>query len=314
MTLSFPDFNPAKTLYKVNCNLQPLPPGYPISAKVIADSLSWYGKRLVTLQLVFPRYILAELNTHRAFSRNTSSSRAIPTNKLITNSEELFVEPCRYGKNKKGMQADSINLSGDDLEEARAIWKHMAEICRQGSARLAELGLHKQWASRPIEWFSTVKVILTATEFDNFFFLRDHVDAQDEIAHLAQAMKIALNESTPKQLSLHDWHLPFINEKELQELGIIDALKVSSARCARTSFKTFHGITSTLEEDKELYTKLVHGGISDENPFHASPTEHQATSEVVKGESDWPAWRSNFVGWIQHRKVIENNAHSKLGL
>lgn len=297
------DFKPNIKKWDIKTNMPPLPEGYPISAKIVLDSISEDGVRITTLELVFPRYVLAEFNTHRALSRNASSSRAIPTKKLIANTLENFVEPVRYGVNKPGMQAAKENLEGSALEEAKGIWLSMAKIVAQGCTRLAELGLHKQWASRPLEWFSTIKVVMTSTEFDNFFLLRDHFEAQDEICYLAQAIKVAMNESIPQLVLQGEWHLPYVSKEELEEIGIENALKVSASRCARTSYKTVHGVTSTLEEDIIMFGRLVHDVDDPENPFHASPTEHQATPSLTSSD-EFKAW-GNFTKWEQHRKWIE---------
>ena len=48
-------------------------------AEVLIDSVNPAGQRLTTFVLRFPRFVLSEFNTHRMFSRNASSSRAIPT-------------------------------------------------------------------------------------------------------------------------------------------------------------------------------------------------------------------------------------------
>jgi hypothetical protein len=294
------DFKRTVKKYQLKTEMPPLPEGYPISAKIILDSVSNLGTRITTFELVFPRYILAEFNTHRVFSRNASSSRAIPTKKLIENSIENMVFPVRFGINQPGMQAKKENLTGDALDEARRLWMKMAEVNVEACLRLAELGLHKQWASRPLEWFSTIKVVMTTTEFDNFFILRDHKDAQDEICYSAQAMKVAMNESEPQPLNHHEWHIPYVTKEEVAGLGLENALMVSAARCARTSYKTVHGVTSTLEEDIALFKRLAHDLNDPENPFHASPTEHQATPSLMEKH----LW-GNFQEWIQYRKLIE---------
>lgn len=294
--------------YELKAQLQPMPEGFPISATIVADSISPDGVRISTLELVFPRIILAELNTHRAVSKNASSSRAIPTLKLVARALKEMVEPVRYGRNRAGMQAAKENLGGADLEEAKKIWRDMANYCAAGCSRLAELGLHKQWASRPVEWFSTIKVLVTATEFENLFNLRDHGDAQDEIAHLVQQVKMALNGSTPRLRLRGQWHLPYVTDEEFSKLGNKLALKVSSARAARTSYKTVHGVTSTIEEDLLLYERLYRKGPSDlDNPFHASPFEHQACPAPDVGEDMFErALLGNFQGWYQHRKFLEH--------
>lgn len=295
------DFNSKIKRYELVTKLPPLPSGYPISAKIVLDSISPSGKRLTTFELVFPRYMLPELSTHRVFSKNASSSRAIPTQKMVMDAWDNKVLPVRFGKNKKGMQADAENLNGEALEEAMHIWNKMAATVREGCLRLAELGLHKQWASRPAEWFSTIKIVLSGTEFENFFWLRDHFEAQEEICYLAQAMKIAMNNSDPTLRKPGEWHLPYVSEEELNQLGLWDALSVSSSRCARTSYKTHLGVTSSLQEDMDLFKRLVHEG---DEPFHASPTEHQATP-MFAGEFATNL-NGNLVGWNQHRKYIEH--------
>lgn len=307
MNPNLSNFNTSKKIYELSTDLPPLKEGYPISAKVIADSISPQGKRITTLELEFPRYILAEFNTHRALSRNASSSRAIPTAKASSAALENMVFPVRFGKNKKGMQADQENLTGLELEEARLLWENLAKMTASVCQRLSELGLHKQWASRPLEWFSTIRVVTTFTEIDNFFWLRDHSEAQDEICYLAQAMKIAMNESVPRLRKEGEWHLPYVSDIEFNELGVVDALKVSASRCARISYKTHLGVTSTLKDDVELFKKLTHNMDLQDNPFHASPTEHQALPIVLMPTMyiDVKDTTSNFKGWIQHRQFIE---------
>lgn len=264
------------SIFSIKCPLPPLPVGYPISAKVVLDSVfPWKKGRLTTLELVFPRYILAELATHRTLSKNTSSSRAIPTAKAIADSSDVY--PVRWGKNQRGMQPSKENLSLEDQDKAATIWAHMMETCKEGCAELAALGLHKQWASRPLEWFSTVKMVVSATQWENMFKLRDHSAAQDEIAYLIQAIKVAMGNSVPQELKEGEWHIPYV--EDIPTADLLTKLKVSAARCARTSYKTFLGVNSTFAEDFELFSKLHKGSSTvddDDDPFHASPTEHQA--------------------------------------
>jgi hypothetical protein len=149
--------------------------------------------------------------------------------------------------------------------------------------------------------------VLTSTKWDNFFHLRDHPAAQDEIHYLAQDVKEALNDSTPQELGYGQWHIPYVSEEELFSLTLEGALKVSSARCARTSYKTTEGVTSTLSDDLKLFERLKAGvGENEDDPFHASPTEHQA--RPAKDWEDFPFKTGNFDGWIQYRKVVENVA------
>lgn len=241
--------------------------------------------------------------THRVFSRNASSSRAIPGSKLLAITESNFVEPVRWGKNQKGMQPSTDNLTGAYLDEAKQIWRDMAEVCAKGSARLSELGLHKQWANRPLEWFGIIKAVVTSTEWDNFFNLRDHPAAMDEIGYLAQAMKVALNRSIPKELEKGQWHLPYVIKE--QRDGIEDEVlcAMSSARCARVSYISHLGEDTAIEEDIGLFSKLIGDG---SHPPHSSPFEHVAMADdrLIKIRS----LNGNLAkGWIQMRKLIEAN-------
>lgn len=283
-------------------------------AKVIEDSISSDGIRLTTMQLLYPRYIHAELLTHRVFSRNASSSRAIPVAKLAQSALDDMVEPIRFGLNQPGMQASESCLEGESLDRAKKIWRDMAETCARGAQELSALGLHKQWANRPLEWFSYISTIVTATEWKNFFELRDHPDAQPEIHDLAAKMKLAMGDSTPRLLKNGEWHLPYVSAEERAALPLETAIRISAARAARVSYLTHDGQTPDIEKDVALYERLV-GSV----PLHASPIEHQATPDVMQTSfigdesgdmDDVQVWKEahlhgNFNGWIQFRKIVE---------
>ena len=271
-----------------------------ISAKIIADSVSETGKRITTLQVQFPKAILAEFLTHRVFSRNFSSSRAIPVNKVA---QLDYFEPVYWGKNKEGMQAKLEEI--ENKEEAEKIWNDAIKYCRNSSLKLAELGLHKQWSNRIMDWFIMVNGIVTSTEFDNFFTLRIHADAQPEINLLASKMKEAMDNSTPKLLHNYEWHLPYVLEEEKDyyknhsDHYILP--KISAARCCRVSYLKHDGQKPSIEDDLIRFNKLAGS-----TPKHYSPLEHQATpDEIILGEYSYPRFHGNFVGWIQFRKLDE---------
>lgn len=269
-------------------------------ARIIEDSISASGVRLTTFQLKYPRYIHAEFMTHRVFSRNASSSRAIPVNKLVQKSLDEMVFPIRWGLNQPGMQANEQELEGEKLKQAKLIWKRMAEYCADGVRELADLGLHKQWANRPLEWFGHIEVVVTATEWENFYHLRDHADAQPEIRELAQLMRKAHSESAPvlrDGFNLTDpfnWHLPYVTQEEREQYSVADLVRMSTARNARVSYLTHDKQEPVIEQDIALHERLVGG-----EPIHASPTEHVAYP--IGGTS----WSGNFRGWHQYRKDIE---------
>ncbi|MCS6922609.1 MAG: hypothetical protein NZM07_11960, partial [Elioraea sp.] len=118
-----------------------------ISAEVVAASRHpGGGPALYTLALVFPTFLLPEVLTHRDRARNTSSTRAIPTRRLL---ETPPYVPAVFRANRKGMQPGEA-LDPERQERARRIWEEAAEACRRAAEALAELGVHKQWAGRPL--------------------------------------------------------------------------------------------------------------------------------------------------------------------
>ena len=283
-----------------------------ISAKIIADSMSPDGIRLTTMQLRYPRFIHAEFMTHRVFSRNASSSRAIPVSKMIEDLRRDPAMPVYWGANQKGMQARA-ELTGDDRGLAHAEWFDALDCCIHAAEEMVKLGLHKQIANRILEPWAHINVLVTATEWDNFFELRAHKDAQPEIKALADAMWNAMSNSEPNSLEIGEWHLPFIHWRDHfsqchQKNDGLDILKkVSVARCARVSYLTHDGRRTPIEEDLALYERLVGS-----EPLHASPAEHQATPDeqwnnMGQGFNQWkaPNLHGNFTGWIQNRKLLE---------
>lgn len=265
-----------------------------IEAKIIADSISPTNARLTTFQLVYPRMVHAELMTHRVFSRNASSSRAIPVAKIIQQVIDNPAMPVYWGKNQKGMQARE-ELTGEALEKAKAVWLRARDKAVEQARQLVDLDLHKQIANRILEPWHHIHVVVTATDFDNFFALRCHPDAQPEIKVLAEQMADLYFANTPTELRLGMWHLPYVSSGGLfiPSGGDKDLLKASVARCARVSYMTHDNQEPTLEKDVALYNQLL-------SSVHMSPFEHPATPNV-----DPNAYSGNFKGWIQYRKTIK---------
>lgn len=258
------------------------------SAKVLADSISPRGKRLTTLEVTFPRYVLAEFNTHRMFSRNSASSRAIPVQKQL---DRIVNDPFigdHWGSNQPGMQAGA-ELQGQTRAQAIEIWREAAQAAVQAAQRLSELGVHKQRTNRLLEPFMWHTVIVTATEWSNFYALRAHKDAQPEIRDAACAMRDAMNASTPVELDYGEWHTPLIQPDE--NFPLDDKLKISVGRCARVSYLTHDGVRDSAK-DIELYERLVEGG-------HMSPLEH-----VARPQNESEPQLGNLLGWHQHRADV----------
>lgn len=262
-------------------------------AGILADSISPSGVRLTTMVVTMPRIVLAEFNTHRVFSRNSASSRAIPVEKRIKMVEDDPFIPLSFGSNQKGMQAGAA-LDGEDAEWAQSDWIGALRDAIKWAKSLARRGVHKQIANRLLEPFCPHTVIVTSTEWANFFALRCHPAAQPEIRLCAEAMRSALHSSVPTPKRPGEWHLPLINDGDDKQLELDQQIKLSVARCARVSYLTHDGKRDP-KADLELYYRLRDSG-------HMSPMEHAATP-IPK-----PHWCGNFRGWMQHRKEIPNEA------
>jgi thymidylate synthase ThyX len=260
------------------------------AVQILADSIGYHDHRLTTFQITIPRIILAELNTHRVLSRNAASSRAIPVEKRIEAVLQNPYIPESFGANKPGMQA------GDALADqisTREDWLQARDNAVESARKLAKSGVHKQWANRLIEPFAWVDVIVSATEWDNFFNVRTHPDAQPEFQRIARMMLEAYQSHKPALID--GYHLPMVREED-QSLPLQTQIQLSVARCARVSYLTHEG-KRDIDADLALYHRLLTSG-------HMSPFEHPA-------ESAWPLDVSsgNFRGWLQHRKTIPREAN-----
>lgn len=266
-------------------------------AKVIEDSKSFRCGRITSIQVRYPRFILPEVNTHRVFSRSSSSSRAIPVKKFLKMIKENPVEPLHWGKNQQGMQANE-ELQGADRQVAIKLWHEACENALNSATKMQAVGLHKQVANRVLEPFMWQETIITSTEWNNFFALRYHSAAQPEIGKIAELIYNAYEESTPKHVNHGQWHLPYITEEERELYDANVLCKASSARCARVSYSNHDGSNCDVVKDIRLFERLV-GDV----PKHASPPEHQATPSAYGWDEHL---QGNFTGWDQFRKMIEN--------
>lgn len=316
------------------------------SAKIIADSISPEGKRITTFELVYPRLVHSEFMTHRLFSRNAASSRAIPVGKLIDLVRKKPARPYRFGANQPGMQDKGVDFNAEIAAgyTAEEWWDLAALSAIRFAEEFAAAGYHKQIANRLLEPFQFIKTVLTATEFENFWWLRIDADADPSIKAIAELMKEVFDKSTPEELLPGQWHTPYVEhfydnvgtegddlfifagyyvEDENGNKVILDveeAKAISASCCAQVSYRVLNVLK---EKALDIYAKLISGA-----KVHASPFEHQATPmkiteavchadlfEFLEGNLEGVThlskngafWSGNFCGWIQHRQLLDNH-------
>lgn len=313
-----------------------------IVARILADSVSPQGVRLTTWEVEYPRLIHSEVMTHRMFSRNAASSRAIPFAKMV---EQLNGRPVRFGANQAGMQDKGVAHNqrvktpefGDMSWECT--WNELSieawETAKCSAAAFAQsfadAGYHKQITGRLTEPFQMMKTIISATETTNWFWLREDEAADPSIAELARVMKEAQEQSVPELLQAGEYHLPYVDKARVQgkqlfyiydkegvphRITVENAIKVSCARCAAVSYRN-EGYG--LEKSIEIFGKLLG---SDKK--HASAFEHVATpmkdtdmwdinqktnrqtweKGVSHMDREGNLWSGNFKGFIQFRKTV----------
>lgn len=303
-------------------------------ARVEADSISPRQSRLVTAVATYPREVLAEAETHRLLqfnteidldivassrtltqdmSKNSASSRAIPTKVMLDNvrNDPWIPFDWQLMNAKGGMQAGD-DLTPEARDKAIAIWLRARDQQIANVEELHGLGIAKQRANRLLEPFAWVTQVITATDtgWANFFTLRCHKDAAPPVQRIARMLYLAYKRSSPRQLAYSQWHLPFTSESEWAEAHsdtnhespTKDRWKlISSGRTARVSYVTHDG-----KRDPELDVKLAERMklIGPDDPVHASPFEHVATPRSTWDESAKPEWNSNLRGWKQMRREI----------
>lgn len=292
----------------------------PYSVEVIADSVP-AGKlfqstpRLTTLAITLPRIVLAELNTHRMFSRNSASSRAIPIQRMIDKVVQDPFIPFYWGANQKGMQAH-VEIDAASQQQAERQWLLARDAAVEQALKLSSLGVHKQLANRLLEPWLYTTVLVTATDWENSFTLRCHPDAQPELRKAAEMMRDAMAASVPRPLGFCEWHKPYAQpddadgwEATVMTDVVTDAVEwqqlptqpsdyaqllLCVARCARVSYGTSTSLRDRAD-NVALAKRLAVSG-------HWSPFEHVATPMVR------PEYSANFFGWVQLRRYFKGES------
>ena len=309
-----------------------------ISVRIVADSISPQGVRITTFELEYPRIIHSELMTHRLFSRNAMSSRAIPISKMIEQVRKNPAMPVQFGKNKPGMQDDGNHNAEIDAGYSPEDWWQLAALSASRFAEAySQAGYHKQVANRLLEPFQRMKTVVTATDWNNFFHLRADGDADPTIHKLASLMKQAVDESVPELLEPGQWHTPYVEHLYTVDVGedvgefhgycvldennepvmlrVDEAIAISVSCCAQVSYRV---LNNTKDKALDIYKKLTSG-----DKVHASPFEHVATPMLENEASLWwdaqasdgvthmdrkgNMWSGNLRGWVQYRQLVPNN-------
>jgi hypothetical protein len=273
------------------------------SAKIICHSKAPNDEELITSEVELHRFILPEFNTHRSFSRNFQSSRAVPIEKMIEQVRDNPAMPVHWGKNQKGMVAE---FELDTLGKNGAIehWRIAAEQAAFLAESMNSLGVHKQVVNRLLEPFMRTKGVVTATReaYEAFFRLRCHPDAQPEIRVLAERMREAIEGSVATELNYGDYHLPYVDN--VNEMLTEEAIKISCSCAAQVSYRR---LDDSLKQALKVYDmlNLPVDGVYPEDPPHYSPTEHLAkVMEDYKHESYMSGNFHSGVFW-QYRKALE---------
>lgn len=317
---------------------------------IIADSKNEHGQRLITAILTFPRYLLAEVNTHRMLSRNSASSRAIRFEKMVESVMTNPFIPFRWQKDHAGMQGTEYFEDELVTSTLEARWLYARDEAVRHASILSRAGLTKQLCNRLLEPFMYHTALVSGTDLENFFALRAQDAAEIHFQDLAYKFLEACNESTPKELKAGEWHIPFgddmdedpafagmrdgmcdcINPRpDWREFGLDLKIKIATVRAARISYSV-PGATmkNDYKADLALHDRLASSG-------HWSAFEHCARAMSreeyelnVSGKLKWmdgpytaaypvpeaEGYCGNFRGFIQYRKMFsdENRKDSRL--
>jgi hypothetical protein len=213
---------------------------------------------------------------------------------MLDRVESNPVMPVWWGRNQSGMQANE-ELSENEKARAVARWLAARDSALQHARELAAIGAHKQIVNRLLEPWMWITVIVSATDWANFFALRCHPDAQPELRKIADMMWHAYNISTPpRRLQDGEWHLPYLEDRAEIPENMWQA--VSTGRCARVSYLTHDG-KRDLSADVALHDKL-----KAQEPGHWSPFEHVAMADSTTQRC------RNFRGFIQYRAILDTTS------
>lgn len=262
-----------------------------LSATVIADSITPIGCRVTTFELVCPKQMVAQFNTHGMVRRDSASSRAIPTLRIMGQVQHNPYLPA-WKYRQRGMQPAGL-MSPEDALKATRIERNMRAAMLYYVGQLEAINAAKEDINRYLEAWMWTTIVTTATEWDNYLNLRDHSDAQDAHAQLAHQMRVARDNSVPilRDPYAQDhscWHLPYISDEERETLPAEVLPPVSASRCAAVSYFR-QGSSGDLERELQRARGLV-------------ADKHWSPLEMPCRAMPDDAWAGPFQGWLQLRK------------
>lgn len=255
--------------------------------EIILDSII-QEERITCFRVTYPRIVHSEFMRHRFNSVTSASSRAVPLNRII---EQYFgYIPDNWRKHQSGMQPLEGNniFTDEEIKDYKDIYSYIMNVSEK-MARLLHKdgkGLAKEQVNRLLEPYSYITHLVQTTRkgYEHFFNLRTDKNAQYEIRVIAEMMKKQYNTSIPVK---RKYHIPFY-QSEIENdsnLDILKYLKVSSARCARTSYYNHEGKVPTIEEDIKLSDSLL-------KDKHLSPFEFPVIDRIEAEEvfPDYKWW------------------------
>jgi len=306
--------------------------------KIICDSKNEFGQRCISAICTFPRYLLAEINTHRMLSRNSASSRAIRFERMVESVQKNPFIPKKWQRDHTGMQGTEYFTQEEiNIKNLVHHWLSARDNAIAEATRLNKLGVTKQLCNRYLEPFMYHTALITATELENFFALRAEDMAEVHLQELAYKYLDACNASEPKLLKAGEWHIPFGDQFDNEQLisiahyqltkfkpdfapsvhdlqPVLDDLqvKLATVRCARISYVT-PGSEQKINytADLELHDRLASSGhwsafehctrAMSQTDFEGSETRFNFNTQQME-----LGWYGNFRGFIQYRKMFEN--------
>lgn len=306
-----------------------------IQSKIIKDTLNAYSDdRIVTFELVLPKYLVAEVNKHTVLHNSCQSSRAVPVAKMIQSVEENPFIPYYWQKPHKGMQGYEYYTNENKISQLREEWLNARDNAVITAKKLQN-EVSKQTINRLLEPFMYVKMVLTGTEFGNFFNQRCPIFLNNKGNKVKSRTGLGFGvdfTSTKGQADIHLQILAEMMHNEMyynsnpvesfehipydigKEYPLEARLHYSASQCARISFTT---ITDDKQFSLERNLQLAQGLIVE---GHAEPFSHQAigmndntynkfSRTFLKDLTDDEpvieyGWCRKMRGWVSHRHLL----------